>query len=265
MLTRLMKYDLKKMLKFLFVFFLLALFFGALTRLLGQLKKSLAVEIIKGICNGTAISMMCSLLINCMMRSWVLFRSSLFGDESYLTHTLPVKKETHYANKGFTAAISLFCCMAGIVLVLVTTYLTEDLWNVIKIPLEAFSTYLDVPLWGMFVFLFVTLFIEFYNGIQVGFTGVLLGHRFQQGKILLSVIFGFVGYMACQMATLVGMLVISLFDSEFFKLFSSNDLMAFKPSTIISASVIGCALYAVISVILFFFNTYLLKQGVNVD
>ena len=265
MLTRLMKYDLKKMLKFLCVFFILALFFGLLTRFFGQMKKSLAVEIIKGICNGTAISMMCSLLINCLMRSWVLFRSNLFGDESYLTHTLPVKKETHYANKAFTSAISLFCCMAGIVLVLFFTYWTQDLWNLIKVPLEAFSTYLGVPVWGMFVFLFVTLFIEFYNGIQVGFAGILLGHRLQQGKILFSVIFGFVGYMACQMATLLGMLVIALFDSEFFKLFSTNDLMAFKPSTIISASVIGCAFYALISVILFFFNTNLLKKGVNVD
>lgn len=265
MLTRLLKYDLKKMLKFLFVFFLLALFFGLLTRLFGMMKKSLAIEIIKGICNGTAISMMCSLLINCLMRSWVLFRSSLFGDESYLTHTLPVKKETHYANKAFTSAISLFFVMVGIIGVLFSAYWSNDLWNGIKVPLETFSTYLGVPIWGMFLFLFFTLYLEFFNGIQIGFFGILMGHRFQQGKILLSVIFGFVGYIACQMATLIGLFTIALFDSEFFKLFSTNDLMAFKPATIITVSLVGIAFYALFSVVIYFINTNLLKKGVNVD
>ena len=265
MLTRLMKYDLKKMLKFLSVFFLLALFFGLLTRFFGTLEKTLAIEIIKGICNGTSISMMCSLLINCFMRSWVLFRSSLFGDESYLTHTLPVKKETHYANKAFTAAITLLCCMAGVLAVLFLTYWSEDFWNGIKAPLEAFGSYLEVPVWGMFLFLFLILFVEFFNGLQIGFFGILLGHKFYQGKILLSVLFGFAAYMASQMITLLGMLVIALFDSEFFKLFSTNDLMAFQPSTIISVCLIGLLFYVLLSVVFYFLNTYLLKKGVNVD
>lgn len=265
MLTRLLKYDLKKMLKFLFIFFLLALFFGLLTRFFGLMSDSLAIAIIKGICNGTTISMMCSLFINCFMRSWVLFRSSLFGDESYLTHTLPVKKQTHYANKALTAGISLLSCMVGIVAVLFVTYWTEDLWNLIKVPLEYFAEYMNVPVWGIFLFLFVTLFLEFLNGIQVGFAGILIGHRFHQGKILLSVIFGFLGYLVCQTATLVGMLVIGLFDSEFFKMFSTNDLMAFKPSTIISVSLMGVAFYALFCVAIYLFNTHLLKKGVNVD
>lgn len=265
MLSRLMKYDLKKMIRFLSIFFLLALFFGALTRILGKTVNSLAGEIIKGICNGTAISMMCSLLINCFMRSWVLFRSSLFGDESYLTHTLPVKKETHYANKAFTAFFSLLFTMLGIIAVLFITYWTKELWSALKIPLEAFADYLNVPVWGMLLFLLAILFLEFFNGIQVGFFGILLGHRFHQGKILFSVIFGFAGYMLCQIVTLLGMLLISLFDSEFFRLFTSNDLMSFKPETIISVSLIGFSLYAFFCIATYFLNVFLLKKGVNVD
>ena len=113
MLIRLLKYDVKKIIKFLTVFFVLALFFGVLTRIFGAIDDSLAVTIIKGICNGTTISMMFSLLINCFMRSWVLFRASLFGDESYLTHTLPIDRKTHYTAKACTAAISILFCMVS--------------------------------------------------------------------------------------------------------------------------------------------------------
>lgn len=265
MLIRLLKYDLKKMMKFLSVFFLLALFFGLLTRFVGKIGDSLAVEIIKGIANGTTISMMCSLLINCFMRSWVLFRASLFGDESYLTHTLPLKKETLYTAKALSAAIAVLYSLVGIVAVLFVTYWTKELWNFIKIPLEVFGTYLGVPVWGIFLFLFVVLFLEFFNGLQLGFMGILIGHRFQQGKILLSVIFGFVGYTVTQIATLVGMLAISIFDSDFFKLFTTNDLMAFKPETIVSVSLLGIGMSALFCVITYVLNVYLLKKGVNVD
>lgn len=265
MLSRLMKYDLKRMMKFLSIFFLLALFFGLLTRILSETVNSLAGEIIKGICNGTTISMMCSLLINCFMRSWVLFRSGLFGDESYLTHTLPVKKEIHYASKAFTGFLSLLFTVLGILAVLYVTYWSEELWGAIKVPLQVFAEYLNIPVWGMLLALLVILFLEFFNGIQVGFAGILIGHRFHQGKILFSVIFGFAGYMLCQTVTLFGMLFIGLFDSEFFRLFSSNDLMSFKPETIIAVSVVGFLLYAFFSIFTYFLNVFLLKRGVNVD
>ncbi len=265
MLNRLMKYDLRKMLKFLIVFLLLASFFGILTRLLGELGDSLAISIIKGICNGSAISMMCSLLINCFMRSWVLFRSNLFGDESYLTHTLPIKREVHYTAKFLTAAVSLLFSMLGIILVLFITYWTKDLWSMIKAFLTPFSEHLGISLPTIFAFFFFLLFLEFFNGIQVGFTGILIGHRFQQGKILWSVIFGFAGYMISQTITLVGMLIIALFDSRFFEIFRSNDLMSFSPETLVSVFLAGTAFYAIFCIGAYFLNVYLLKKGVNVE
>ena len=33
------------------------------------------------------------------MRMWVRFRSNFYGDESYLTHTLPIKREVLYTSK----------------------------------------------------------------------------------------------------------------------------------------------------------------------
>ncbi|MBQ3075972.1 MAG: hypothetical protein IJC26_07875 [Clostridia bacterium] len=265
MLIRLLKYDVKKIIKFLTVFFVLALFFGVLTRIFGAIDDSLAVTIIKGICNGTTISMMFSLLINCFMRSWVLFRASLFGDESYLTHTLPIDRKTHYTAKACTAAISILFCMVSILIVFFTTYWTKAFRDLVMIPLEPLAEYLGVSVWGILVVMLLVLFLEFFYAVQIGFTGILIGHRFLQKKIVFSVIFGFAGYMACQILTLLGMLAIGMFDAEFFKLFKTNDLLAFKPETIFSIVAIGIAFYAFFCIAAFFVNVKLLKKGVNVE
>ncbi len=265
MLIRLLKYDLKKMLKFLSVFFFLALFFGLLTRLCGEIGDSLALSIVKGILNGTTISMMCSLMINCFMRSWVLFRSGLYGDESYLTHTLPVKKQTLYASKALTATISVLFSLVAILLVLFVTYWSKDLWTFIKAFLTPVSDYLDIPIFGIFAFLFAVLFLEFFNGLQIGFVGLILGHRFNHSKILMSVIIGFLVYMITQSISLIGMLIVGLLNSDFMKIFSTTDLMSLSPSVVISISLIGAGFYALFGILGFVVNTRLLKRGVNVD
>ena len=96
MLKKLLKYDLKKIYKFLIIFYSLSIFFGVLTRIFFSIENSLIMNIIGQICNGASISMMFSILINNLMRTWVDFKHNLYGDESYLTHTLPVEKQTLY-------------------------------------------------------------------------------------------------------------------------------------------------------------------------
>ena len=48
------------------------------------------------------------ILINNLMRTWVRFRHNLYGDESYLTHTLPVERKTIYLSKFITSIILVF-------------------------------------------------------------------------------------------------------------------------------------------------------------
>ena len=93
MLGKLLKYDLKSIFKVLIIFYTLSMIFGLLTRVFFSFRNSLVLEILGEISQGAAISMMCSTLINNIMRMWVRFKTHFYGDESYLTHTLPVEKE----------------------------------------------------------------------------------------------------------------------------------------------------------------------------
>ena len=92
MLNKLLKYDLKYMIKNMSIFYILSIFFAITTRILFGLEQSIIIKIIGQISVGFMFSMVASTLINTIMRSWVRFRDSLYKDESYLTHTLPVTK-----------------------------------------------------------------------------------------------------------------------------------------------------------------------------
>ena len=96
MLKKLLKYDLKSINIVLIVFYGLSIFFSILTRIFLSIENSFIFNVIGQICNGTMIAMMFNIIINNLIRLWVRFKQNFYGDESYLTHTLPVEKKTLY-------------------------------------------------------------------------------------------------------------------------------------------------------------------------
>ena len=86
MLIKLLKYDLKYMIKNMGVFYILSIFFAITTRLLSLPEPTIMITIVKKISSGCMIAMIANIIINVMMRSWVRFRDSLYKDEAYLTH-----------------------------------------------------------------------------------------------------------------------------------------------------------------------------------
>ena len=116
MLGKLLKYDLKWIYKLILVFYILALFFSITGRVLCEIDNSLVFNIIGQICIGTAISMMVSSLINCLMRSWVRFTRNMYKDESYLTHTLPIEKNKIFLSKVITGVVAVFTSMLIIII-----------------------------------------------------------------------------------------------------------------------------------------------------
>ena len=73
MLNKLLKYDLKYMIKNMSIFYILSIFFALTTRIFFGLEQSVIVKIIGQISLGCMFSMVASALINTIMRSWVRF------------------------------------------------------------------------------------------------------------------------------------------------------------------------------------------------
>lgn len=263
MLGKLLKYDIKSIIKFLCIFYSLAVFFGILTRIFLSVENSLVMNIIGQICQGTAISMMFSIVINNLMRMWVRFKTNLYGDESYLTHTLPINRKTVYISKILAAVITLFISVAVITLTLFIAYYSKENLEFIKNLLLPIADSYDISVTLFLTAIILILFLEFVNILQCGFTGIILGHRMNSAKTGFSVLYGFIIYIISQIFILLTVFSVALFNKDFMNLFATKEALNISVlKTAVYIAIIGYSLIFAVGCIV---NVKLFKKGVNVD
>ena len=263
MLNKLLKYDLKYMIKNMSVFYILALFFAILTRILFSLDQSVMVNIIGKISNGCFIAMIANIVINVMMRSWVRFRESIYKDESYLTHTLPVTKNNIYNSKFIQTLIFFVFSFAFVILCLFLTYYTKERWEVLKVTIDNITTGLDMNAWFFVSGMLLVIFLEFFNAIQCGFLGMIVGHRRNNGKIAFSVICGFLAYLISQSIVLFLVFIVGLFDGGIMSLFKNEPLM--NTSALKLLIVLSSVLYILMIFAMSVLCKKIFNKGVNVE
>ena len=231
MLNKLLKYDLKYMIKNMSVLYILALFFGITTRILFSLEQTIIINILGQISVGCMFAMVVNILINTIMRSWVRFRDSIYKDEAYLTHTLPVTKNDIYNSKFIQTLIFFVVGFLIILLTIFITYYTKDRWLQLKVLISTITTGLELNS-TIFVISFIAIiFLEIFNAIQCGFLGIILGYKKNNNKVAFSVLFGIVAYFLSQSIVLLLIFIVGLFNSSIMDLFTSNillDTSAFK-------------------------------------
>jgi len=264
MLVKLLKYDLKYMTKNMSVFYILSIFFAVTTRILSSVQESVIINIIKQISVGCMIAMLANILINTMMRSWIRFRDSLYKDESYLTHTLPVTKNDLYNSKLLLTLIFFFIGFTFILLSLFIAYYSKDNWLLITNYVKNITIGLNMNT-IFFVIIFITLvFLEIFNAIQCGFYGIILGHKKNNGKIGYSVLFGFILYLIAQSLVLLLMYIYGLFDSSIMELFKTSTV-SIDANAFNNLAIIASLLYLIIIFIMSILSKKSLNKGVDVE
>ena len=263
MLNKLLKYDLKYMIKNMAIFYILSIFFAITTRILFNIEQSVIINIIGQISVGCMFSMIASTLINTIMRSWIRFRDSLYKDESYLTHTLPVTKNELYNSKFIQTLIFFFISFLVIIISLFIAYYSKENWLAITNYIKTITTGLNMSTSFFITMTIIIIFLEVFNAIQCGFLGIILGNKMNNRKIGYSVLFGFITYLVAQSLILGSIFVYGLFDSSIMELFKTAtiniDVEAFKVLAILSS-----LLYIAIIFIMSILCKKELNKGVNV-
>ena len=264
MLVKLLKYDFKYMTRNMIVFYLLSIFFSITTRVLNNVDQSIIVNILSKISLGCMIAMIANIVINTMMRSWIRFRDSLYKDESYLTHTLPVSKNDLYNSKF---VLTLLFYIVGFIVILFSLFIafySKDNWSLLTNFIKNITIGLNMSTIFFVTMFLLVVFLEIFNAIQCGFYGIILGHKKNNGRVAFSVLFGFIFYILSQALVLLLMYIYGLFDSSIMELFKSAtvsvDANAFKLLLVISS-----LLYIVIIFIMSILCKKSLNKGVNVE
>ena len=263
MLTKLLKYDLKYMIKNMSVFYILALFFAITTRILFQLEQTMIITIISQISVGCLVSILANILINVIMRSWIRFRDSLYKDEAYLTHTLPVTKNDIYNSKFIQTLIFFIISFFVVILSLFITYYTKERWLMLKDLINSITSGLNLNT-TLFVISFITtIFLEIFNAIQCGFLGILLGHEKNNNKVIFSVLFGFISYILSQSIVLLLIFIVGLFNTSIMNLFTSNILL--DTSSFKLLIVLSIIIYLLIIIVMNIICKKVFNKGVNIE
>lgn len=263
MLAKLLKYDLKNIYKVLVIFYILAIVFAAITRLFFLIDDTIILNIIGKVCSGITISMIANIVINNILRGWARFRTNIYKDESYLTHTLPVTKNSIYLSKFLSVIITMFTSMLVVSLTLFIAYYSEESLTLVKEILLPFAEIYNSTVIGLLIIVLGVLFLELIVLLQVGFTGIIIGHKFNFAKIGMSVLFGFIAYTASQIFVILCMFIIGLFNSEILDLFISTEIASV--SVLKKMMYLSIGIYSLITIIIYFINAKLLKKGVNVE
>ena len=263
MLKKLLKYDLKSINIVLIVFYGLSIFFSILTRIFLSIENSFIFNVIGQICNGTMIAMMFNIIINNLIRLWVRFKQNFYGDESYLTHTLPVEKKTLYLSKFIVSVITLLISISVIVLSLFIAHYSKENIELVKNLLLPLATIYDSTVIGIiFSFVFI-IFLELFNMLQSGYVGIVLGHRKNNNKMLFTFIYGFIIYLLTQIFALAVVFLAALFNKDIMNLFYSMETLNVDMIKLCIYLAIG--VYIANIIVLYIVNSKLFSKGVNVD
>ena len=263
MLNKLLKYDLKYMIKNMAIFYILSIFFSITTRILFNMEQSVIISIIGQISVGCMFSMIASTLINTMMRSWVRFRDSLYKDESYLTHTLPVKKDQIFASKVITGAVAIFTSMIVIIICLFICYYSEINMQALKGFLELAASTYNTTVLNLLLLIAVVIFLEIVYALLIGYVGIILGHKSNKNRVARSIVIGFILYLVLQTLTLGLIAFYGIFNPDVMNLINTTDIVNIE--AIKSVMYAGIGIYVVYIVILYFLGKKELNKGVNVE
>lgn len=262
MLLKVLKYDLKFTYKNLIIFYSLSLFFALLGRICGLFDNSGIMLILSKINNGIAVSMLVSVLINNLMRVWARLVLNFYKDESYLTHTLPVKKSTLYLSKVLCGLITMLTSTIVIAASLLICYYSKENIELLKNSLNIVANLYESSITNLLLQVFTLIFLEFTFILLTGYIGIILGHKSNNNKMLKSCLYGFLTYMALSIIILLVVYVSGLFNSDIMNIFTST---TFTLTTFKSILLIVMITYTVLIIIEYIVGLKTVESGVNID
>ncbi len=265
MLGKCLKYDLKYIYKVLVVFYIIAIVFAIFTRVLFSFDNSFILKVLGYIVSGTTIAFIINIIINNLLRVWVRFVKNIYGDESYLTHTLPISKGTIYTSKFLSSIITMFTSILVILLCVFIAYYSEYNLEMLKNTLQFFAESLNSTTIKVILIAFFVIFLEFTTILQAGFTGILLGHKSNNLKMAKSVIYGFLNYIFVVALSVLIIYIIGLFNPSIMVLFNTNVGNTLTVDIVKKALFLGICLYIILIGIYYYIDIKIFKKGVNVD
>lgn len=297
MLLKLIKYDLKYIFKAASIFaiiFLASIVFYNLTgydiititegqgeslKIVGETYSRPAIFLVlHGLFYNIIYISLVGLILIAIIRIWQRFKTNFYSDEAYLTHTLPVSRNTLWAAKVCSAfltiiSIILIATIGGLILSLARDglQLLQSLGMVTGCASCIRKYYHVEPQNISFYLIFASLILtQLMFTVLCGFTGIILGYRTNIHQGIRSLLTGFTIYILAAVILLFSIdNLFPIFDSKMSHLTTTihgNTAAGHYGPNFVSRTLVYIGLtYVCFSAILYFVDQKVLKRSINLD
>ncbi len=259
MLKKLVKYDFIWINRHMAIFFAITLIFAIFTRLADGMTGSVMGDIIHGILRGCTIAAFVNTVINCAIRIWVRFRQNFYKDEAYLTHTLPVTKNQLYDSKAISTVGTVLVSFLVVIIGFFIAFWNDDIYQYLQ------NVFKNSDMTFILVSLFITTVLEAMYTVYVGIFSIVVGHRSNNNRVLISVILGILLYYGLQTILVAIIAIVGIFDDSVKVMFGDATDTTIEFSAYRNIMLIANILYVIVTAGLYFAGRKLFAKGVNVE
>lgn len=261
MLGKLLKKDLNRNMRWLWILFVATLVVATVGRICKELGKNIVLFQVLGIFfDSVFYALLVNVVLQAFLRNFLNFTTSLYKDESYLTHTLPVSKSQIINSKFLTAVVEITLGFAVLVVSLLIMFFTPTMFDSLAFLLSfvivgQFSI-------GWIVTLFVWLVVvEFLMFIAIIFYSIVLAYRAKEKRVLktflLTAVFAFA---SISLLFVIMVIVLSINGIDL-----TSATLTLTSSALMSVLWTGIIVYSAIIVLFYLLTQKAFRRGVNVD
>lgn len=260
MLSKLLKYEFKNTYKTLSLIYLISISIAIITRIFNFISDKVTfLKVIVGFIDLLAILVIISLPIMTFIYTIFRYYKTMVKDEGYLTHTLPVSKNSLVLSKLIVSVTSL---ILSVIVSIIVALISFDVWDkvtpIFKSLINEINSYSQFIIPIYLVILLVSLVYMF----TLIYTSISYGQKKRDNKGLFSVIYGIAIYNITQIFSLISIVIPVLWEKDYFKLLNEE----VPPAHVIISIFIGSFIVtSVMLIILYRKNISNLDNKLNLE
>lgn len=261
MLSKLLKKDLKRNMRWFWILFASTILIALMSRCCKMLGQNIVFFKILGIIfDSVFYSLAVNVILQPFLRNFLNFAKSFYSDESYLTHTLPVTKNQLINSKYLTAIIEITSGFACLILSILIMFASPTMDDVLKILISTMikGEFSLIIVLAIFIILVV---VEFLMFISIIFFSIVLAYKSREKRVLKTFLYTMAFAFASLAVLSIVMLIVLSVNGV--KIVTSSLVLSY--SAAISVVVAGILVYTLVTILFYFLTKREFNKGVNVD
>jgi len=261
MLGNLLKKDLKKDMRWLWIIFVVTIAFAGVSRGCRYLSESIAFFKIVGIFFGSIYySLAVNAVLQPFLRSFINFSKSFYGDEAYLTHTLPVTKNQLINSKFLTSIIEMVLGFICVVLSLFIMYYSPSMFTNLKAFLSLIISG-DFSLFWALTLMIILIIVEFLMFISIILFSIIIAYRKKEKRVLNTFLITMgLSFAAISVLSVFLVIVLLINGVEL-----SSSILVLPSKAFISVILTGIIIYSLFITLFYLLAKKEFNKGVDVD